>query len=79
MCSTALVAVKPKEILPLGRDHDAEERALPECYKAISFGEPSVMIQYDAHICAPIRKEGVEQHLVVHVAGQPSNKDLALQ
>ena len=78
MCSPALVADERKQILMLGRDHDAEERASPECYKAISFGEPTVVVQYDAHVCAPIREEGVMQHLVIHVAGQPSNKYLEL-
>ena len=78
MCSRALVADEPKQILLLCRDHAAEERASLECYEAISFGEPSVVVPYDAHVRAPIRNEGVKQHLVIHVAGQLSNKDLEM-
>ena len=79
ICPPALVVVEPKQRLPLGRDHDAEERASLEGHKAISFGKPIVMVQYDAHVCAPVSKEGLKQHLVIHVAAQLFNKDLELQ
>ena len=60
------------------RSHNGEKSVSLECYETISFGPPSVVVPHDARVCAPIRKEGIKQHLVIDVAGQISNEYLEL-
>ena len=57
---------------------DSDERASLECYKAVSFGPPCVMVPHDARVCARIGKECVKEHFVIDVAGQVPNENLEL-
>ena len=65
-------------MLPFHRYNPTLLRTSLECYKAVSLRPPCRMVPDDTCTGAPIRREGVKQHIVADGIGQLSNKDLEL-
>ena len=61
--------LKRYQTLLSGKDYDEEERASLERDETISFRPASIMVPHDTRVRAPVREEGVKQHLVIDVTG----------